>query len=214
MKMLITAASTLELTAVKQCSISNMEMDFLLTGVGSYQTLYSLMEKDISPYAVIVQAGIAGAIDRSLHLGDVKLISEDSWGDLGVWDNKTQFKSVFDLGLDEPNRFPFTKGKLVNPFSNSFMQKVADTLPKATSVTVNQISTCKRMITHFANQELQLESLEGAAFHFFCLQKNVTFLQMRVVSNYVGERNKSKWKIDKALQNLVQTLDKVLRDVT
>jgi futalosine hydrolase len=48
--------------------------------------------------------------------------------------------------------------------------------------------------------------MEGAAFHYVCLQEEIPFIQLRSVSNYVGERNKSKWQIKKAVENLNKEL--------
>ena len=44
--------------------------------------------------------------------------------------------------------------------------------------------------------------MEGAAFHYVCLMKNIPFLQLRAVSNYIGERDKSKWKIAEAIEEV------------
>jgi futalosine hydrolase len=35
---------------------------------------------------------------------------------------------------------------------------------------------------------------------------NVPFIQIRSISNYVGERDKTKWKMKEAIENLNQTL--------
>ncbi len=37
------------------------------------------------------------------------------------------------------------------------------------------------------------ESMEGAALHYVCLMEKIPFLQIRSISNYIGERNKKKW---------------------
>jgi futalosine hydrolase len=44
--------------------------------------------------------------------------------------------------------------------------------------------------------------MEGAAFFYVCLQEKVPFIQIRGISNYVGEQNKSKWDIDLAISSL------------
>ncbi|HEY0610467.1 MAG TPA: hypothetical protein VGD35_12440, partial [Chitinophaga sp.] len=51
-----------------------------------------------------------------------------------------------------------------------------------------------------------IESMEGAAFHFACLQEAVPFLQLRSISNYVEARDKSKWNIPLAVKQLNETL--------
>ena len=58
-----------------------------------------------------------------------------------------------------------------------------------------------------------IESMEGAAFHFVCLQKSVPFLQVRSISNKVGIRDKSKWNIPVALKNLSIELITILDDL-
>ena len=35
---------------------------------------------------------------------------------------------------------------------------------------------------------------------------NIPFLQIRAVSNYIGERDKEKWKMKEAINNLNQTI--------
>ena len=73
----------------------------------------------------------------------------------------------------------------------------------AKAVTVNKVTDSElqeqQIIRHF---DPDLESMEGAALHYVCLQENVPFLQLRAVSNYVGERDKVKWKMKEAIQNL------------
>ena len=52
--------------------------------------------------------------------------------------------------------------------------------------------------------------MEGATLHYTCRQAGIPFLQIRAVSNYIGERNKANWKIKEALDNLNQTLLKYI----
>jgi futalosine hydrolase len=52
--------------------------------------------------------------------------------------------------------------------------------------------------------------MEGAAFHYVCLTEKVPFLQLRAVSNYVGERNKKNWNIKLAIENLNKATIEVL----
>ena len=47
-----------------------------------------------------------------------------------------------------------------------------------------------------------IESMEGAALHYVCLLQKVSFLQLRSISNMVGERDKSKWAMKEAINNL------------
>jgi futalosine hydrolase len=50
------------------------------------------------------------------------------------------------------------------------------------------------------------ESMEGAALHYVCLMENIPFIQLRSISNYIGERNKKKWDMKDSIVNLNETL--------
>ena len=52
--------------------------------------------------------------------------------------------------------------------------------------------------------------MEGGALHYVCLQEKTAFLQLRSVSNAVGERDKTKWDIKAAVNNLNSTLISLL----
>ncbi len=53
--------------------------------------------------------------------------------------------------------------------------------------------------------------MEGAAFHYVCLQEEVKFLQLRSISNAVGERDKKQWKMKEAIISLNIELDKLVK---
>jgi futalosine hydrolase len=52
--------------------------------------------------------------------------------------------------------------------------------------------------------------MEGAALHYYCMQKGVSFLQIRSISNEVGVRNKTQWKMKEAIENLTHALEVVI----
>jgi futalosine hydrolase len=52
--------------------------------------------------------------------------------------------------------------------------------------------------------------MEGAALHYTALMEGVPFLQLRAISNYIGERDKSMWKMAEAVSRLNEELQKLL----
>jgi len=44
--------------------------------------------------------------------------------------------------------------------------------------------------------------MEGAAFMYACLIRQVRFAEVRAVSNIVEKRNRAAWKIGEAIDNL------------
>ena len=115
-----------------------------------------------------------------------------------MWEND-QFRSIFDLKLQNEDQPPFNQGWLRNPHERLLEQSG---LPLADAVTVNEISTSPRNIVHLQDMGARLESMEGAALHFACLQAGLPFLQIRSVSNRVGVRDKSQWQLGPAIQSL------------
>ncbi len=182
-------------------------MDVLITGVGMMATTYSLTRAILNKRPdFIFQAGVAGCLDKTLPLTKIVLIEKENIGDLGVEENRS-FKTLFDLALLDHNSFPWQNGKLVN---NIDALKSAG-LTVVDGVTVNEISTNPERIAYYKNQlGSSVESMEGAALHYTALHEKIPFLQMRSLSNFAGERDKSKWEIKAAIDNLNQTILKYL----
>ena len=59
----------------------------------------------------------------------------------------------------------------------------------------------------------QIESMEGAAFFYVCQQKKQQCIQLRAISNYVEKRNRKSWKVDLALNNLVEETARLIQQL-
>ena len=78
-------------------------------------------------------------------------------------------------------------------------------------MTINEITTSKEKIAYYKNElNAQVETMEGAALHYVCLQENVSFLQIRSLSNFVGERDKNKWRLKEAIASLNSELQRII----
>jgi futalosine hydrolase len=175
----------------------------IITGIGTAATTYHLTAilKNEKP-DLLIQAGIAGAFDSNYGLGEVAIIEQDRFADLGV-EEDGKWRDIFDLGLASPDDYPFTSGWLRNP--SGFIHQLD--FPLLNSITVNEITTSKSRIEVLKKKyQPALESMEGAALHFVCIQEEVPFIQLRSVSNYVGERDKSNWQMQKSIENLNRAL--------
>lgn len=179
----------------------------LMTGVGMVATTFALTKLlTEKSYDVTLQVGIAGSFDRCIPLGGLCAVKTDLFGDLGAED-RYQFLDVFELGLEHENAAPFSNKLLVNNSDLPF----AVELPHVSALTINSVTgsdvTAK---TRQKKYNCQLESMEGAAFHYVCLQKHIPFLQVRAISNYVEARDKSKWKMKEAVEVLNEWMINVL----
>ncbi|MEI8279255.1 MAG: futalosine hydrolase [Bacteroidota bacterium] len=167
------------------------------TGVGLVAATYAVTKALLAgTYDLVLQAGVAGSFDSALPLGSLVFITSEQYGDLGAEDHDEHL-DIFDIGLLQKDVYPFTGTSLVTPLLPVHSRI---TLPQATGLTVNTVSgnahTISRLI---ATYHCQVESLEGAAFHYACLQEQAPFAQIRAISNYVEPRDKSKWKMKEAV---------------
>lgn len=174
------------------------------SGIGLLASSVSLMKMFVQETpSLIIQVGIAGCFDKKIPLGKVFAVKDDFAGDIGVMENKV-WKDLFDLKLDKPNDAPYEKKSLPNPWLSQYNLLK---LPTKKGVTVNTISTDKNKIDLYSGRyKATLESMEGAALHYMGRDLNIPFIQIRAVSNYVGERNKAKWNMQEAIYNLNETL--------
>lgn len=180
--------------------LGGVEISFSVTGVGMVATAYHLTKLLASNrYDLVIQAGIAGCFDRHIPLGEVLMVQSDRFADLGAEDGDS-FTDVFDLGLAQANDEPFTGKILPNPQNAAVLNMNLKEVPALTinTVTGNDESTARLQNLYGCT----LESMEGAAFHYVCLQENIPFVQIRAVSNYVEKRNRAGWKIEEAVNNL------------
>jgi futalosine hydrolase len=182
-------------------------VEVLLTGVGLVAATYHITKASFSKPHVMLQAGVAGCFDESIPLGTTAVVLRESIGDLGVLQNST-FTSAFGMGLLKSGEHPWTAGKLENPHTD--LIKTAG-LVLADAVTVNEISTNADRISYYKNGlGATAESMEGAALHYVGLMENIPFLQLRSFCNYVGERDKGKWEMQLAVDNLNAALQQIL----
>lgn len=199
MKVLISAATTMELTTLKNSESlpSSLSLYYVTTGIGAISTVYHLMEmlsKD--KFDLMIQVGIAGSFDQQLPLGNAVNIEKESIAEMGVVENN-EYKDIFKLGLADENVAPYSGGFLFNPHKNLL---TASGLINVTGVTNNEITTDPIKIERYKHSyNATVESMEGAAFHYIGILKSIPFIQIRGISNVVGERNKKNWKIDEAI---------------
>lgn len=190
---------------IKAHAISNVSV--LITGVGMTAATYELTKAVYSQRPdFLLQAGVAGCINRELPLTKIVVVENETIGDLGVVENEN-FRSVFDLKLNDVNQKPWQNGKLRNDLA---ALKSAG-LTEVDAVTVNEISTDQERIDYYRTQlNASIESMEGAALHYVALKENIPFLQMRALSNFIGERDKNKWVLDVAIAQLNTELQRIL----
>lgn len=184
--------------------------DILISGIGLTASTYHLAKQlALKKYRLVIQAGVAGCFDLRIPLGAVVAVKQDAIADQSVVELE-RLKTLFDLNLVPQDQYPYQKGWLINP-NKEVLKKTKLKIVKG--ISVNQISTSKQMIKFYRDAfEPVTESMEGAALHYVCLMEKVPFVQIRGISNYIGERNKQKWEMMDSIINLNDTLIKTINN--
>ena len=179
---------------------SSVSGGIVITGVGMLNTAYELTKHlQTSKYDFVIQVGVAGSYINDVALGDLVFVTSDQYGDLGAEDHD-KYLDIFEMGLINPNIPPYIVGKMLTPLL-PVHNKIR--LPHMSGLTVNTVSGSKRTIKRRTEKyHCDIESMEGAAFHYVCLREKIPFAQVRAISNYVTPRDKESWNMKAAIVNL------------
>lgn len=173
--------------------------DVLITGVGIPMATYKIARQLLHHhYDVVVQAGIAGAFAHSYaQPGAVVQVQKEAFGDLGAWENN-QLKDLAEMGLS-------TEPTWIQPHT------IDTGLPKATAITVQTVTDHPGLLEALSQKwQADVESMEGAAAAMICRDRKLAFVQIRAISNMVGNRDKASWQIDTAIHNLNNALYSII----
>jgi futalosine hydrolase len=208
MKILIVSATKDEIIGVfsNKNLVQNKQMpnlyesektDILISGIGTTYTAFNLtniLNKNL--YKSVINIGIAGAYNRNLKIGQVVVVKQDTFADLGIDDNGS-FKTLDEMGLS----------KQINSW-NLKEEFIKLSYKKVNSITVNTASGSNEIINILKKTfNPDIETMEGAAVYFVCNEMNIPVIQIRAISNYIEPRNKSNWDIKKAIKSLEEFIN-------
>jgi futalosine hydrolase len=204
MKILVVAATEMEIAPFMA---QNTMTDTLITGVGAPACMYALTKSLLqNKYDFAMQAGIAGTFKNQYPLGQTFAVRTDLFADLGIQE-KENFFTLFEKGFAHEDTLPNTKGRMENESENYFSLKPAN------AITTNTVSDSLVQTELYKRKfDADIESMEGAAFHYVCIQEKIPFLQIRSISNFVGERVKTNWKMKEAIDSLNENLIRIMNE--
>ena len=182
----------------------------LVAGVGSISTAWAMKQwiSENKKPDLAINAGIAGSYKDELAAGEVVMPVTDCFADAGIEDGDN-FLTLSEAGLTNADEFPFIKGYLFA--DNRYSVLIKNLLRPVSAITVNTATgseaTRARLLKKFSPD---IETMEGAAFFYICSRESIPFLALRAISNKVETRNKSKWNIPFALDNLTGKLNEII----
>lgn len=186
--------------------LGGSEVRLVETGIGAVNTAHALtcVLQAWRPVAAL-QVGVGGAYSGAgLALGDLALASEEVYGDLGVrtgdgWHSAEAIGiPVVELGRAYFNSFP------VDP---KLMERAREVLQGGCNgpapalcvgrfVTVQECSGLAELGRERGERfNAVCENMEGAAAAHVCLLYGVPFLELRSISNQVGDRRLETWNL-------------------
>lgn len=212
MQILLVSATEMEIKPFLLSELKKTDtIDVLITGIGIPAAMFhitkSLADKK---YDLVIQAGIAGSFSKKIKPAEVVVVKQDTFADIGAKE-KGKFIPLSIMGLQDPNEYPYENGWLINRTESSNAKGLAAVNAITISTITDDKKHIRQLVKHF---DADIESMEGAALHYVCLQKNIPFIQLRAVSNKVGERDKRKWKMKKAIENLNLELKSLIDSFT
>lgn len=187
-------------------STKDNRIHILITGMGMMQTATHLaiyaMKYDRDMY---IDAGVAGAFNRAIKIGEVVNVISETYGDFGVEDGD-EFKDFYDLGFLEKKEDEFEHG-LLRPFGESVNHSAISHLRKVSSLTVNKVHGKDETISMIMNKyPADIENMEGLAFFNVLNELRKPCVQIRSLSNYVERRNKENWDLPLSVKRLNEEL--------
>ncbi|MEO0899765.1 MAG: futalosine hydrolase [Bacteroidota bacterium] len=178
------------------------------TGIGMVNTAFHLGSY-LSHHEpeLMINFGIAGSFEPHISLGEVVEIREDIFGEMGA-NSPRGYLDMEKLGFSIMEK---NGQRYFNRLSNPFQWP--HSLKSCKGITVNEVSGIASQIAFRQFKwEADVESMESAAFFQAALWFDIPFLAFRSISNYVEPRDKSKWKIGLAINNMEVWLLNQIRD--
>ena len=220
MKILIVAATKFEInplleqmeivtfaenSRIIKCNYKKLRVHCLITGVGMVATTYYTAKILDNTYDMALNMGICGTFNTDLRIGTVINVQEDCFAEMGAEDG-LQFLTMEELKLEAVTT--------VTNREQGELSHVLELLPKVSGITVNKVhgneESIKKIVARF---HPVVESMEGAAFMFACKLERIPHMQIRAVSNLVEKRNKERWNIPLAIENLNKKIIEFLDNI-
>ncbi len=197
---LILAATDMEIEYFRK--IFNHKNDILCyrIGIGIINSLYStinILNSLNCNIRRIMLVGIGGGFENKVKLLDTCIASSEILGDFGI---------CYDTYIQ-----PFDNYKIdVNFKKKSIIEKY--NIIEGNFITVNCVSTNKKRIEFFQKKYSPVcENMEGFSLAYLCKKKKIDFIEIRTISNIVGDREN--WKIKESIEKLNEIGEKFIKEI-
>ncbi|HTX56078.1 MAG TPA: futalosine hydrolase [Candidatus Acidoferrales bacterium] len=148
-----------------------------------------------SKYDMVVNAGIAGAFEGVAHVGDGVVVGEE----------------LYELQQENGAPLALPPGNIVAdrvPCDSQLIEAItALGFPLVRGITVSQVTTTDATAQRLRARGAEIESMEGFAVLRAAQLAGVPAIEVRGISNMVGDRAKSGWDFDAGIAGLKRVLN-------
>ena len=174
-------------------------VEILTTGMGPVEAACAVTNALTSRhYSLVVNAGIAGAFDGAAAIGDGVVVVDEA----------------MELGLEDGTPIELPSGETVIDRAFSDPELVAALTRRGFAalhgMTVTRVTSTEATAQRLGRLGAQVESMEGFAILRAAQRAGVRAIEVRGISNRVGDRNVSGWSFQDGARGLVRVLTAAL----
>ena len=172
------------------------DVDALVTGVGPVEAAAAVSGALARRrYALVVNAGIAGAFEGAARIGDGVVVADET----------------FELGLEDGRPIALPDGERVVGTVRSdpaLVQRLtARGFAAVRGVTVARVTASEATAQRLSECGAQVESMEGFAVLRACERAGVAAIELRGISNRAGERERAGWDFAAGIAGLSRVVE-------
>ncbi len=174
-------------------------IELLITGVGPIEAAARVGEALARrSYELVVNAGIAGAYDRKVRIGEGVAVSDE--------------RLELDLETGAPLELPAGVAVADRAASDpTLVARLAEAgFRRVRGVTVTRVTATDATAVRLRALGAEVESMEGFAVLRAAQIAGVAAIEVRGISNYAGERSRSEWSFTAGVDGLTRILNALL----
>lgn len=172
------------------------DVEPLVTGVGPVEAAAAVSAALVRRrFALVVNAGIAGAFEGAARIGDGVVVAEEA----------------FELGLEDGRPIALPDGERVIATAASDPELVRGLIARGFTavrgITVARVTATDSTAERLAGRGAHVESMEGFAVLRACERAGVPAVELRGISNRAGDRERSGWNFSAGIAGLAHIVE-------
>ena len=217
---ILTHATTQRIGALRITTglIGQQAVRLVVTGPGTANTVHGLTVAIAAKMPeLILQTGCAGGFSEAgLAIGDVAVASEEIDVQLGLEPDKPAaavsvlpFPVIKKTGQAIFNRYPVDTGasRHAEKILKATLAGSAVQVRRGPFITVATVTaSTARSGTLYRNHGALVENMEGVGAAHVAVLYDIPFIEIRAVSNRVGDRDKSRWDLPRSFRRCSQAV--------